>query len=72
MIGGGVAYEEYLLGVTAELNEAFPERFKSLVEDGAEHTFIIKQFGYSVAGTTVKQWISDILSESGDWVSKSD
>ncbi len=72
MVGGGPAYEEYLLGVTADLNEAYPERFNSLVADGAEHTFIIRQFNYSVAGTTVKQWITDMLSKSEDWVSKSD
>ncbi|MEL6191195.1 MAG: hypothetical protein AAFR66_04065 [Bacteroidota bacterium] len=58
--------------MTADLNEAYPERFKSLVAEGAEHTFIIKQFGYSIAGTTVKQWITDMLSKSEDWVSKSD
>ncbi|MEM8901997.1 MAG: vtpJ-therm, partial [Bacteroidota bacterium] len=67
----GSPHEEYLLNVMADLHEAYLERFKSLIADGAEHTFI-KQFNYFVVGTTLKQWIREMLSKSEDWVSKSD
>ncbi|MEM9937014.1 MAG: hypothetical protein AAF824_25515 [Bacteroidota bacterium] len=62
----------HLLSATAELNQAYPDRFQNLIAGGAEHTYIIKQFPYPIAGTTAKQWITDMLNKSEDWVSKSD
>ena len=68
----GPVFEAQLLKVTADLEEAYPERFRSLISDTDEHTFIIKQFDFPVSNTTVRQWIADMLSLSDNWVSKSD
>ncbi len=61
-----------VIEAVAELEAAHPERFRSLISDSEEHTYIIKQFGFGIGGTTVRQWVSDMLSGSDDWVSKSD
>ena len=51
-----------------ELEDAFPERFRGLVPDNDEHTFILRQFDFAVAGTTVKLWLTSMLNGSGEWV----
>ena len=68
----GAEFEAQLTAAMAELEQAYPDRFRSLVSDTEEHTFVIKQFGFAVANTTVLQWITDMLSQSDDWVSASD
>ena len=70
--GGGEAFEAQLLEAAAELNAAFPERFNYLIADGEEHTFIVKNFDYAIGGTTVRQWMDNMLNDSGDWMSLSD
>lgn len=69
---GGERFEAALLPEMAELEEAYPERFRSLIADGDSHTFIQAQFGREVGGIVVSQWIADMLSGSEDWVSVSD
>jgi len=69
---GGDAFEAALLPAMAELEEAYPERFKSLIADGNSHTFIQAQFTREVGGTVVSQWIDTMLTGSADWVSVSD
>lgn len=61
-----------LFRATAELEEAHPERFRSLIPDNQEHTFLIKQFGFPVGGTTVQQWVADMLAGDESWVSVSE
>ena len=68
----GAEFEAQLITAMAELEEAYPERFRSLISDTDEHTYIIKQFGFSIANTTVRQWITAMLSHGDDWVSGSD
>lgn len=68
----GPEFERQLLEAIDELSEAFPERFQSLIADGDGHTFIIRDFERSVGGTTVKQWIADMLDSNADWTSVSD
>jgi len=70
--GGGPAFEAQLLEAAAELKAAFPERFNSLIADGNEHTFILSDFGYEIAGTTVRNWVSDMLNEGDGWNSLAD
>lgn len=65
--GGGPAFEEQLLEASNELDTAFPDRFSSIIANGDEHTFIISQFNYAVAGTTVRQWVAEMVNETGDW-----
>ena len=69
---GGPAFEEALLEAMAELQEEYPDRFRSLIADGDGHTFILKDFERSVGGTTVREWITDMLNESEAWISVSD
>lgn len=68
----GADFEAELVQAVAELESAYPDRFRSLISDTDEHTYIIKQFDFSIGGTTVRHWITDMLSLGDDWVSKSD
>ena len=68
----GAAFEAQLMEAVAELEEDYPERFRSLVSASDEHTYIIKQFDFAIGNTSVRQWIADMLSLSDDWVSRSD
>ena len=70
--GGGAAFEAQLIEAALELNTAYPERFQSLIANGDEHTFIISDFDYAIGGTTVRQWIDNMLRDSGTWMSLSD
>ncbi len=65
--GGGAAYEAQLIEAADELKAAFPDRFNSLIANGDEHTFLIRDFTYAVGGTTVRDWLSKMLNESADW-----
>ena len=66
---GGDAYEAALLPAMAELEAAFPDRFRSLIASGDGHTFVLRDFDRAVGGTSVRQWITDLLSGEDDWVS---
>lgn len=70
--GGGEAFEAQLMEAAAELHAAFPERFQSLIANGDEHTFILSNFDYPIAGTTVRQWVDDMLNNAEGWISLSD
>ncbi len=72
LAGGGEAFETQLIEAATELNATFPTRFQSLVADGDEHTFIISNFDYPIGGTTVRQWVANMLGDGGNWISLSD
>ncbi len=69
---GGEAFEAALIAELAEIEQAHPDRFRSLVADGDGHTFLQRAFQLEVGGTTVRQWVADMLGESADWQSVSD
>ena len=69
---GGEAFEAALIAEMAALEEAHPERFRSLIADGNSHTFIQAQFDREVGGVPVYQWVTDMLDGSADWQSVSD
>ena len=69
---GGPAFEAELIPEMAKLEEAHPDRFRSLIADGNLHTFLLSQFDREVGGTTVADWVSDMLSGSDEWQSVSD
>jgi hypothetical protein len=69
---GGEAFEAALIPEMAALEEAHPERFRSLIADGNSHTFIQAQFNREVGGVLVYQWVADMLDGSADWQSVSD
>jgi hypothetical protein len=56
------AWEAALLSAAAELEDAHPGRFHSLIADGDGHTFILRDFDREVGGTTVRQWLTDMLT----------
>lgn len=64
---GGPAFEAQLLAAVTELNNAYPERFQSLIDNGDAHTYIIRSFNVEVGGVTVRQWLANMFSESKDW-----
>ena len=68
----GAVFEAELVEAVAELEAAYPDRFRSLISDTDEHTYIIKQFDFPIGDTSVRHWITDMLSLSDEWVSKSD
>ncbi len=70
--GGGPAFEAQLIEAANELKVAFPDKFNSLIADGNEHTFIISNFSYPVAGTTVRAWVTEMVNEDPNWTSKID
>lgn len=69
---GGPAFEEELLPEMAEIEEAHPDRFRSLIANGNAHTFLQTQWDLAVGNTTVADWVADMLAGSDDWVSDSD
>lgn len=64
--GGGAGFESQVIEAANELNDAFPSRFNSIIANGDEHTFLISQFDYAVANTTIKDWVAQMLQEE-DW-----
>lgn len=70
--GGGAAFEAQLLEASNELNAAFPDRFNSLIAQGDGHTFIIRNYTQSIAATTVREWIADMVNDTNDWISHTD
>ena len=72
LVGGGSSLEMQVIEAADELNTAFPQRFQSLIADGDAHTFIIQRFGHAIGGTTVREWITDMLTEDEEWTSVSD
>ena len=66
--GGGAVFEAELIEAAAEINTAFPARFHSLIADGDEHTFLLSNFDYAVGGTTVKQWVANMVAINEAWV----
>ena len=69
---GGPAFEEALRMEMPEIEAAHPERFRSLIADGNAHTFIQRAFDLAVGGTTIRDWVADMLANNSDWVSVSD
>jgi len=66
---GGTAFEAELIPEMEELEEAYPERVRSLIADGNTHTFIQAQFDLAVGNTTVRQWIAAMLEGGEAWMS---
>ena len=69
---GGPAFEQALIEEMAVLEEAHPDRFRSLIADGNSHTFLQAAFDREIGGIAVYQWVTDMLNGSEDWVSASD
>jgi len=70
--GGGEAFEDQLLSMIDEIKADAPDQFFSLIADDDAHTFILRDFDYPIGGTTVREWITDMLDEVEGWDSLSD
>lgn len=68
----GPAFEADLVQAMAELEAAFPDRFRSFIAAGDDHTFVIRTFDATAGGVSARHWITDMLSGSDDWISLSD
>ncbi len=64
---GGPNFEMELIEAVQELNTSFPDRFKSLIVNGKQHTFLIRTFDYPIADFTLKQWVGRMINDSEDW-----
>ncbi len=67
--GGGPAFEAQLIEASNELKANYPEKFNYLIAEGDEHTFILSDYTYEIAGTTVQAWVGEMLNESDEWTS---
>ncbi|MCS4436880.1 pectinacetylesterase family protein [Aquiflexum gelatinilyticum] len=64
---GAPAFEAQLIEAAMELNNAHPERFQSLIDNGDAHTYIIRSFNLEIGGISVRQWIKEMINETADW-----
>jgi len=64
-------WEAQLLEAVEELEQAHPDRFRSFVADGDDHTFVIQAYDREVGGTTARAWIG-ALNGAREWASVSD
>lgn len=69
---GAANYETQVLEAAAEMNAAYADRFNCIIANGDQHTFLISQYGYSVAGTTIKAWVSQMVNDDTNWESTID
>ena len=68
--GGGLSLETQLIEAATELNTAYPNRFQSLIGNGEFHTTVIRSFHRPIGGTTVSQWVNDMINNSANWNSR--
>jgi hypothetical protein len=71
MISGPV-FEAELLQAMDELQAAAPDRFRSFIAAGTDHTFILRSFDVTAGGVSARQWVTDMLSGSANWASSRD
>ena len=69
---GGPAFEAALRSEMADIEAAHPDRFRSLIADGNDHTFLQRAFDLAVGNTTVRDWVTNMLANNSEWLSVSD
>ena len=69
---GGPAFEAELLSAMNELEQAHPDRFRSFIVGGSDHTFLLSGLEETAGDVSARQWVSDMLSGSGEWISRTD
>ena len=68
----GAQWEPELIREMAEVEAAHPDRVRSLIADGSDHTFLIGRTALEVEGISVQDWIAAMLDGSSEWTSRSD
>ena len=69
---GKDAFEVALLEEMQKLEDAHPDRQRSWIPAGADHTFVLLEPDKTAGGVPVMDWISAMLDASDDWVSVKD
>lgn len=67
--GGGASLETQLLEAASELNTQFPDRFNSMIDNGDQHTYIMRTFDAPVGGVPVRDWVSAMINNTSEWIS---
>jgi hypothetical protein len=62
---GGEAFQEALLEEMDTLEDLQPERVRSFLPDGAEHTFLLGDMTATAGGVTVAEWVEAFLAGEG-------
>jgi hypothetical protein len=68
----GPVWEVELIREMAEVEADNPERLRTLVADGTAHTFLGARTGLEVDGITVLDWVTAMLNDSNEWISRLD
>jgi hypothetical protein len=66
------SFESELRAAVAELENRHPQRFRSLIGGGDEHTFILRRFDFAIGDTTVREWVGRMLAGDAAWLSVSE
>ncbi len=69
---GQDAFEEALYEEMQQLEDAYPDRQRSWIPAGTDHTFLQRAPDETAGGVAMMDWISDMLDGSNDWVSVQD
>ena len=69
---GGPAFEAALRAEMPKIQAAHPERFRYLIASGNQHTFLQRAFTARVGGTTIRDWVGNMLANNSAWVSVKD
>ncbi len=68
----GAAWEPELIREMAEVEAAHPDRLRSFIANGSEHTFLVGSTALEVDGITVMDWVAAMLDDSAEWTSRID
>lgn len=69
---GKDAFEVALYEEMQQLEDAHPERQRSWIPAGEEHTFLMREPDKTAGGVSMMDWITSMLNGSDDWVSVQD
>ena len=62
-------FEQELLQAVSELNQEYPDRFRSLIANGEAHTFIQRRYTFAIGATTLRQWVGQMVAGGEEWES---
>ena len=65
-------FERELRAEMADVENVYPERMRSFITAGANHTFLLSDTSITAGGVSVLDWVTAMLDGSADWVSTSD
>ena len=68
----GEEFEAAVFEMTADIEAAHPDRFRSLVAGDDTHTFLLREYDRVVGGQVIKNWVGAMLGGGTDWVSAAD